>query len=89
MKGAFWDINGSYFLLVNVNTSEISHIMFNHWGFVCIEKYYTVTYILRFFCELCNVSATSQDQLDGHMNGQRHMKAQRLQAKKTSTTSTG
>ncbi|XP_063866285.1 zinc finger matrin-type protein 3-like isoform X2 [Scylla paramamosain] len=43
----------------------------------------------RFFCELCNVSATSQDQLDGHITGQRHLKAVRLHAKKTSATSTG
>ncbi|XP_045104174.1 extensin-like isoform X2 [Portunus trituberculatus] len=42
----------------------------------------------RFFCELCNVSATSQDQLDGHITGQRHLKAVRLHAKKTSATST-
>ncbi|KAG7167477.1 zinc finger matrin-type protein 3-like isoform X2 [Homarus americanus] len=42
----------------------------------------------RFFCELCNVSATSQDQLDGHMTGQRHLKALRLNAKKTTTAST-
>ncbi|XP_050728231.1 zinc finger matrin-type protein 3-like isoform X2 [Eriocheir sinensis] len=43
----------------------------------------------RFFCELCNVSATSQDQLDGHITGQRHLKAVRLHAKKTSATATG
>ncbi|XP_071528658.1 zinc finger matrin-type protein 3-like isoform X2 [Panulirus ornatus] len=40
----------------------------------------------RFFCELCNVSATSQDQLDGHISGQRHLKAQRQNAKTTTTT---
>ncbi|XP_045588014.1 zinc finger matrin-type protein 3 isoform X2 [Procambarus clarkii] len=43
----------------------------------------------RFFCELCNVSATSQDQLDGHMTGQRHLKALRLNAKKATSPSTG
>ncbi|KAK3885815.1 hypothetical protein Pcinc_010009 [Petrolisthes cinctipes] len=39
----------------------------------------------RFFCELCNVSATSQDQLDGHMSGQRHLKAVRLSLRNSSS----
>ncbi|XP_069939788.1 zinc finger matrin-type protein 3 isoform X2 [Cherax quadricarinatus] len=43
----------------------------------------------RFFCEMCNVSATSQDQLDGHMTGQRHLKALRLSAKKAIVPSSG
>jgi hypothetical protein len=31
----------------------------------------------RFFCELCQVAATSQDQLDMHFNGAKHKKAEK------------
>ncbi|XP_042876683.1 zinc finger matrin-type protein 3-like isoform X2 [Penaeus japonicus] len=43
----------------------------------------------RFYCEMCSVSATSQEQLDGHLVGQRHMKAVRATAKKASTAVPG
>ena len=33
--------------------------------------------IFRFFCELCQVAATSQDQLDMHFNGAKHKKAEK------------
>ncbi|XP_068224433.1 zinc finger matrin-type protein 3-like isoform X1 [Palaemon carinicauda] len=43
----------------------------------------------RYFCGLCGVSATSKEQLDGHMVGQRHMKNVRATSKKASSSSTG
>ncbi|KAK7025295.1 hypothetical protein SK128_028310 [Halocaridina rubra] len=43
----------------------------------------------RFFCELCAVSATSKEQLEGHMVGQRHMKNVRASAKKASSATQG
>lgn len=38
----------------------------------------------RFYCELCKVGATSQEQLDMHFNGAKHKKA--VKAKKDGTT---
>ncbi|XP_046388586.1 zinc finger matrin-type protein 3-like [Ischnura elegans] len=32
----------------------------------------------RFFCELCNIGATSQEQLDMHIKGGKHKKAERV-----------
>jgi len=37
----------------------------------------TILLPFRFFCELCQVAATSQDQLDMHFNGAKHKKAEK------------
>ncbi|XP_049777540.1 zinc finger protein 346-like [Schistocerca cancellata] len=42
----------------------------------------------KFFCELCKVAATSQDQLDMHLRGAKHRKAETANKQRSTVTST-
>lgn len=74
-SGSFWVGTGGW---MDQSARDPLHcwLILYYWLKECII---TLNILLscRFFCELCQVAATSQDQLDMHFNGAKHKKAEK------------